>query len=194
LWNTGANTANTIATKIGFSAAADSTGALTYTGANAIELSAPQNPSLDVSDPLAAKNHEIMLGDNLDFACFNASSISVTVSTPKTDILSVCAVSGKSGSVINERTVTAEVTALLDQYDAKNFARFRKGQNVKMQYSFGSKAGGNWQEGLSGAIFLPTATISEFNLEDQDGLVALTLSLTGFVNDQGAGEVYISFV
>lgn len=34
LWNTGANTANGLHTTIGFSSAADSTGALTYTGAN----------------------------------------------------------------------------------------------------------------------------------------------------------------
>lgn len=194
LWSTGTNAANTIGEKIGFSVAADDTAALSYTGDTPIDLEAPQTPVLDTADPLTAKNHEVMFGDSTDFACFNASSISINVATPKTDILSICAASGKSGSVINERTATAEMTALLSQYDAKQFERFRKGLKVKFQYSFGEKVGGNWVAGKSGMVYFPSATITSYSLEDQDGLVALTLGLTAYVEQAGSGEVFISFV
>lgn len=194
LWSTGANTANTIGPKIGFLVAADDTGADFYVADNVIDIEAPQTPVIDAADPLVAKNNEVLFGDSTDFACFQASSLSVTISTPKTDILSICAASGKSGSVINERTVTASVTALLNQFEVKQFERFRKGLKVKFQYSFGEKSGGNFVAGKSGMIYLPSATIQGFTLEDQDGLVALSLELTGFVEAAGVGEVFISFV
>ena len=194
LWSTGANTANTIAGKIGFSAAADDTGALTYTSDNAQVLSSPQSPSFDTASPLVAKNNEVMLGTATDYACFEASSVSVAIGAPKTDILSVCATSGKSGSVVQERTVEIQVSSLLSQYDADKFRAFRENDNVKFQYSFGNKSGGNWVAGQCGSIFCPTATVTAFELADQDGLVAMNLTLTGYVNDSGEGEVYMSFV
>ena len=193
LFATGTNTANTIATKIGF-AVADQTAALTYTSANALTLSSPQTPSYDSASPLAAKNNEVMIGSASDYACFGASSLSFSLSTPKTDILSLCAVSGKSGSIINERAVSVEVSALLNQYDASKFSSFRENEEIKFQYSFGEKSGGNWVEGKSGMIYMPTATISSFEVVDQDGLVALNMTLTGFVNSSGQGEAYLAFV
>lgn len=194
LWNSGTNTAGTIAAKIGFSAAADSTGATTYTSASAVSYASPQSPTFDSASPLVAKNNEVLFGDTTDYACFGASTLSFSMATPKTDILSMCAVSGKSGSVIQERTVTVSVTALLNQYDVANFTRFREGSNVKFQYSFGSKSGGNWVAGQCGMIFVPTATITSYEIADDNGLVSLNMELTAYVDDQGQGEAYISFV
>jgi hypothetical protein len=193
LFSTGANTAETIAGAIGF-AVSDQTGATTYTGGSAIDLSSPQNPVFDDSDPLAAKNNEVMIGDAGDITCFEASSISFSMGTPKTDILSVCAASGKSGSIINERSVSVDVTALLNQYDSEKFSRFRENTETRFQFSFGTKVGGNWEAGKSGMIYMPSATISSFEISDEDGLVALNMTLTGFVNSTGDGEVFIAFV
>lgn len=193
LFTTGTNTAQSIATTLGFTIA-DKTGALTYTGASAIDLSSPQSPTYDVADALVAKNNEVMIGDATDIACFEASSVSMTLGTPKTDILSVCSVSGKSGSIINERTVSIEVSALLNQYDADKFNRFRNNTETRFQYSFGTKSGGNWEAGKCGMIYMPKATISSFSVADQDGLVALNMTLTGYVDDSGDGEIFIAFV
>lgn len=192
-FTSGVNAAETIAPKIGFDGT-DQTAATSYTSASAIVLSTPQSPAFDTADPIAAKNHEVMIGDNTDFACFNASSMSLNVSTPKTDILSVCAASGKSGSIINERAVSVEVTALLDQYDSNEFSRFRENQEIKFQYSFGEKAGGNWIAGKSGMVYMGSANISSFEITDEDGLVALSMTLTGFVNASGDGEIFMAFV
>lgn len=194
LWNTGTNTANTIGGKLGFAVAADDTGATSYVSDNAAVLSSPQTPSFDSSSPLAAKNQEVMIGDADDYACFNASTVGFSMSTPKSDILSICATSGKSGSIIQSRAVEITVSALLEKYDADKFYKFRTNANTKFQYSFGNKSGGNWIPGQCGCIFVPTATITSFELADQDGLVALNMTLTAYVNDSGAGEAFISFV
>lgn len=194
LWSTGTNTASTIGGKIGFLVAADDTGSVSYLGDNAQVLSSPQNPVFDTASPLAAKNQEVMLGDAEDFVCFDASSVEFSMDTPKTDILSICAESGKSGSVIASRAVTISVTALLNQYDVDSFKRFRSNQNTKFQYSFGNKSGGNWIAGQSGALFMPTATITEFEVTSEDDLATLNLTLTGYVNDSGESEIALSFV
>lgn len=193
-WSTGPNTAQTIGAKLGFSVAADDTGALSYTSDNAQVLAAPHTPTYDDADPLSAKNHEVMLGDATDYVCFDASSISWEISTPKTNINSICSASGVKGSVINERTVTFSVTALLNQYDVKNFYKFANNQETSFQYSFGEKLGGNWIPGKCGAFYIPTATISSYEIADQDGLVVLNLELTAFVNGQGQDEVALGFV
>lgn len=195
LWNTGTNAANTVGDKIGFSTAADSTGtgATTgYTGVNPLSFVAPQVPTFDNASPLAAKDNEAMIGDVTDYLCFNASSVKLDISDSKADIKSVCAVSGKSGSIISGREVKLTVSALLDKFDADKFKRFAEGQNTKFQYSFGSKSGGNWIPGFCGCIFMPTAKISSFEISDSDGLAQLDLELTGYVNSNGEGEVYIN--
>jgi len=193
LWNTGANAANTIAELLNFSAAGDDTGALTYSG-SPVDFSAPHSPAFDDSDPNVAKNNELYLGDADSIACVQASNVEFTVSTPKRDIESVCAVSGKSGSIINEREVTVSVTALLDQYDVDKFRRFRENANTKMLYNFGKKVGGNWVSGAAGSIYMPSAVISSFSISDDDGLATLEIELSAYVDNAGNGEVYLTFV
>jgi len=135
-----------------------------------------------------------MIGTSSEQTCFKASTVNFTIDTPKADILSVCAASGKQGSIIQSRSVTITVSALLEQYNASEFEKFRTGTEVKFQYSFGQKLGGNWIAGKCGALYCPTATISSFAVSDADGLAQLDIELTAFVNDNGDGEVYVSFV
>jgi len=196
-WNTGTNAANTIGDKIGFSTAADSsgTGATTgYTSANAQSYAAPHTPTYDDSDPLAAKANEVMIGDAADYVCFEASSCSLNLANGRAPIESLCATSGRSGSIINSREATINVTALLNQYDADKFRRFRDNVATKFQYSFGAKSGGNWVAGKCGYFYTPTATIVGFNVVDKDGLAALELELRPYVNNAGLAEIFAGFV
>jgi len=196
-WNTGTNTANSIATKIGFTTAADSSGTAAttgYTSTNAMTLTAPQTPSYDSADPLAAKDNEVMVGDTADYACFKASTVKLDIATPKADILSVCEVSGKSGSIITSREVKVSIEALLEKYDVQDFKNFREGSNVKFQYSFGVKSGGSWVAGKCGALYCPTMKVSSFKLTDKDGLANVTMELTGYVNSSGEGECFVNFL
>lgn len=188
-WLTGTDS---IGATLGFTA--DDTGALTYTSDVAISFASPYTPSFDNSDPLAAKDNEVMIGSASDYVCFKASSVNMTIDTPKSDIASVCASSGISGSVISSREVTITVSALLEQYDASKYEAFRTNTDTKFQYSFGTKSGNNWVAGKCGALYVPTATISSFSISDADGLAQLDLELKAFVNSSGEGEVYLGFV
>lgn len=197
LWNTGTNAANTIGDKIGFSTAADDTGTAAttgYTSDNAVSFASPQTPSFDNADPLAAKDMEVMVGDTTDYLCFNASSVDFSLSTPKVNISSVCATSGIQGSIINSRAVTVTIQAVLDQYDASKFKAYRANDNTKLQVSFGNKSGGNWVAGKCGAIYIPTATITSFEVVDNDGIANLTMELAAYADSSGQGEAYINFL
>jgi hypothetical protein len=193
-WNTGTNTANTIGDKIGFAVAADDSSATSYTSDNAVSFASPYTPTLDSADPLAAKDNRVMIGDQDDSTCFAASNVSFTLSTPKTDILSTCAETGKSGSVIQSREVTVSITALLAQYDADKFRRFRENTDTRFAYVFGTKTGSNWTPGKCGCLYIPNATISSLSATDADGLVAVEMELKAYVETAGVGEVFLSFV
>lgn len=197
LWSSGTNAANTIGDKIGFLTASNDTGTAAttgYTSDNALSSAAPHTPSFDAADPLAAKDNECMVGLGSDYACFKAATATLEISTPKADIPSVCAESGIGGSLIVSREVTVTVSAELSQYDASKFRNLREGTELKFQYSFGLKSGGNWIAGKCGALYVPTATVSSFGISDQDGRAQLDLTLTAFVDAQGQGEVYVNFL
>lgn len=194
LWNTGANAANTIGTKLGFSVAANDTGALTYTSDSAVSYAFPYTASFDSSDPVVAKNIEVMVGDADDYACFAASSVSISGSNTKADLLSLCAETGKSGTIISGRTYDITVTARLSQYDADMWTRYRNGTTTKFQMTVGPKVSGTWTAGKLAYVYCPTATVSSFNVSDQDGLAVVELGLKAYVNDSGDGEFYIGFL
>lgn len=196
MFATGANTANTIATKIGFTVADESGTAATtgYTSDSAITLSSPYTPAFDSADPLVAKNNEVLIGDQSDYACFAASKVQVTLSDAIERKPSICAESGFSGSIVSEREVTVNVTAFIDQYDADKFSRYRQSTETRFQFSFGEKVGGNWVAGKCGAFYGPTMTVESFKIGDQSGRAILEMTLKCFVNTSSEGEFYLGFV
>jgi len=198
LWKTGVhgsdNTDTHIGSTLGYTDSANDTGGLTYTADSVIDIDSPQTPSYDDTDPLAAKDNTVFIGDADDNVCFAASSVNFTMSTPKADLLSVCEESGKAGSVISSREVTIEVSARLAQYDVSKFLRFRENTETRFMYNFGVKSGGNWVAGKCGCLYVAAATISSFEVADEDGLVILNFTLSAFAPSDGTGEVFLSFV
>lgn len=195
LWNTGANAANTIGDKIGFSTAADDTGALTYTSDNAQDWSSPQTPAFDSpGNPLVAKNNRVMIGSQSDNLCFSVQTLTYDLSTPKTDELSICATSGKSGSVVLEREVNVSMTANLPQHQADLFEAMRNNDSIAWQFNFGPKSAGNWVAGQSGCLHMKEATVTVHNLGDADGLVALEIELSGHVDASGNSETALNLL
>lgn len=194
LWNTGANTANSIATKVGFTTAADSTGALTYTSPNAYVLTVPFTPSYDSSDPIAAKYAEVMMGDFDDFSCACVQSLSFSLSKELTDVLCICSESGVSDQIATSREVTIEVVANLEPYDADKFRRFRSNSDISFAFNFGVRNGANWVAGKTCNLYIPTAKISDFTLDDADGIVVMSFTITAYVDSSGNGEVYMNFL
>lgn len=193
LLNTGVNVANSIGAVLGFSGAADKIGALSYVSDTAQSWAAPQTPDFDDSSANVAKSNEVMLGGLNDIACFKAQSFNLTLSNTKTDIPDLCEDSGKAGSLVTERKVSAQVTYLLTKNDAEKFRAFRQGSKVSLTYNFGSKAGGQWIGGKCINIFLATATITGLEIQDSDGLCVVNCSLSGYVED-GLPELFLNFL
>lgn len=194
LWSSGANSGNSIGTKLGFLVAADDTSATTYTSDNAQNYAFPYTASYDVSNPVVAKNIEVMIGDTEDYQCFAASNVSISATNTKSDLLSLCAESGKAGSIITQREIEISVTARLSQYDADMWRRFREGSSTKFQMTVGPKTGTNWTPGSISVVYAPTTTVSSFSITDADGLAVLEMTLKAYVDDTGIGEFYIGYV
>jgi hypothetical protein len=194
LWNTGTNTANSVGDKIGFSLAADDTGATSYTSDSVLSWAAPHTPVYDGEDPLSAKYQEVMLSDDgSDIDCIEPSTIAFNPTNTKTNINSICSESGVLASLITSRQSPITLTAILPQHCVDNFARYRKNQTVRFQYSFGTKTGGNWDAGKCGCWYSPSCVISSITIENEDDIARMQIELTPF-SDSGLGELFLSFV
>ena len=194
LWNTGANTANSVGTTIGFAVAADDTGSTSYAADNALSFAAAYTPSYDSSDPLAAKGHTVFVGDAADNVCFQPSKLSVTVSNERSVKPDICDDSGRGGSNFVGREVTITVSAYIDQYDVDMFKRFRSGSDTRFLHAFGPKSGGNWVAGKCGALYLASGVLSAWDVVNSDGIASLEAEIKGYVDDSGNGEIYLGFV
>lgn len=190
---TGAQTAQTIATKIGFTVA-DETGALTYTSDSAMSYAAPYTVSFDAADPLVAKNNQVFFGDATDNVNFCANSISFTFSNENTPVKCIGAETGVDANFFQGRTVTVSMTGVIEKFDASFFNKYLNNTEARFMYAFGEKSGGNWVAGKCGCIYIPTCTVSSFETQDLDGVIGITVELTGFVDASGNGEVYLNFL
>lgn len=198
LWKTGVhgedNTKTSIATLAGYAVSGDDTGGLTYTSDTAKSWVAGYTPSYDVIDVNVAKNNEVLLGLSTEVTSFAAQEVSFDFGNDHQMLDNICAVSGRSGSTYTGRTVKVGIKAYLTAGQAKEFYRYRTNTAIVFTYNLGQKSGGNWVAGTCMNIHMPDAVISEFSLENSNGLVALNMSLEAFVGPSGYGEFYINFL
>lgn len=187
-----ATTVDTLGAAYGYTA--DDSGGLTYTSDVVQDLESPFTPVPDTNiDPLVAKNNDITIGDQQDNECISTANVNIVVGNEKTDIMDVCAESGKSGSIFSEREIVVQVDTLLEKHDVDKWRRFRENETTEFMYNGGVKVGGNWVAGRNINMAMMAATISEFSVVDRDGLVALNMTLTAFV-DASLGEFYLNFL
>lgn len=191
LWNTGTNTANTVGAKLGFSVAADDTGATEYTADSPQDYSAPYSPTYDSSEGLVFKNMEVLVGDFKDSNCFEGTEISLNVTNTIAPLDSYCSETGRTGLRITAREVTATVKYRVSKYDVDKHRRLRENDNIQLFVGVGEKSGGNWVPGKTGTIYLPTATIQSIDSATEDDLIVFTLNLKAYVANS-LGEVYIN--
>ncbi|WP_374029771.1 phage tail tube protein [Bdellovibrio bacteriovorus] len=193
LWASGANAADSIGAAIG-AGAADQTAALEYELANAIELKSPFTPDLDDTDPLAAKDNEVLLGDVNGHVAFNASRVNMSISLTKSDLPDVSAESGNAGSLFTAREVRYTISAYMKKYDASQFRRYHKGMKTGLMYTAGKKNGGNWVPGTVISSYVPSGTITSYSFTDEEGIAKLELELTAYVENAGEGEIFIGLL
>jgi hypothetical protein len=187
-----ATTVDTLGAAFGYTA--DDTGALTYDSDAAYTLTSPASPSFDDIDPMIGKNHEFLIGGFNDLVCFEASSISFSLSDETADTLSVCAESAKLATTPTRRTVSYSIVGDLSAYDADLFNRLINNTDSQLMYAFGEKSGGNWVAGKVGCLYSPTMSITGHTLGDNNGLVTMNIEAKGFVDSSGNGEIYLNFL
>lgn len=190
LWNTGTNAANSIGDKIGFSVAADDTGAQTYTSDNAISFASPYTPTLDATQPVAAKGGVCYLGDQADNVNFESAAVNIDWSFDRGVNQSVCAESGNSSALITARKLKISVSSVLVQYDASKYARYRKGTRTKFLYVWGPKNGGNPVAGETMYMATMDATITSVKITEANGLAKIDIELAGYAGTT-AGTAYL---
>lgn len=192
LWNTGTNTANTIGTKLGFSVAADDTGATSYAADNAQDLSAPHTPSYDDATNIVVKDAELFIGDQTDNICKCAQSVTIEIATPTTDVDCICEESGVSEKLILSREVTMTAEIVLSQYEVQLFDKLKQNESVSAMLNMGPKSGGNWVAGKCANIYLGNASVTAHNITGDDFVIA-SVSIKGYVTTS-LKDCYLNFV
>lgn len=192
LWNSGANTANSAKTKLGFNNA-DDTALLTYTSDNAQSYDPPATPTYDSQPPQVVRDNMLQLGTFSDYICVGGQALSVSISTPKTDVPNWCAETGIDESVILTREVTISGTLKFKKNDVQRFYNLINNVETQLAFVHGRKTASNWVPGSVVSIFCPTCSITSNTIADQDGYIVEQFEATAFVGDD-LEDVYINFL
>lgn len=198
LWKTGAhgsdNTDTHIGTLLGFSDAANDTGSTSYLADNAQSYADAQTPALDSSDPLVAKDMEVLLGDRSDYIrpCIQTMRASIALET--SDVRCLNASSGVSGKVVRRRTCSIEMQFTLEKHEADIFDRYFNNTETKWCFNWGPKVGGNWVAGKSGCLYSPQGSISAIRVQEADGIVVFSATFSPYVDSSGNPEIYANLL
>jgi hypothetical protein len=190
--NTGVNAANTVADKLGFSVAANKTGALTYTSDNEQSYAASLTPSYDAADNIIIKGAELFIGSQSDNLCFCAQSVSLSVAKAVEDVDCICEESGILEKIPTSRTATMEISAVLKKHDVALLDALLKNSGISAMMNCGPKSGGNWVPGKCFNAYLQACTVSKYTTSG-DSFIAVNISLKGFVTT-AQKDIYLNFV
>jgi hypothetical protein len=193
LWDSGTNTATTAGSVLGFNTAADDTGSLSYTADNALTYSPAYTPSYDAQGPNVVKYNELCIGGFARNDNRQGSNVSMTISTPKTDVEDFTAESGVSESVVLEREVTLSATLVFKEHEVNELDNLLQNTTTSVMFNHGPKSGGNWEAGKCVNVYMPNAKVQSNVISDQDGLVIVEVELKGFVSSS-AKDVHINFI
>lgn len=188
---TGPNTANTIATKLGFTVA-DSTGSLSYTSPSALVLTAPFSPFYDAAENIIIKGAQLFIGSQEDNVCICAQSVSITVSKELEDEDCICEDTGVASKIPTSRTVEMNVTATLNKYDASLLDALLQNKSVAAMFNAGPKSGGNYVAGKCFNFYMQTATVGAYTTTG-DNFIQAEFTLNGFVTTS-TKDGYLNFV
>jgi hypothetical protein len=191
LFDTGLNTANTIAPKIGFDVA-DLTGAAFYESDNAQTYDSALTPSYDNADAIIIKGAELFIGNQEDNACICAQTVSMTVTKEVQDVDCICEENGVKEKIATARTVEMSVTAVLNKYDAQLLDALLKNKTIGAMLNSGPKVGGNWAPGKCFNAYLQSCTVASYTTTG-DNFIQAEITLRGFVTTS-TKDLYLNFV
>jgi hypothetical protein len=192
LWYTGTNAANSIGATLGFSVAANDTGALSYVSDNAQSYDSDIDPIYDSADAIIIKGAELFIGNQEDNVCVCAQSVSLTISKEVEDVDCICEETGVKEKIAVSRSVEMSVTAVLNKYDASLLDALLKNSGVSAMLNAGPKAGGNWIPGKCFNVYIQNCTVSSYTTTG-DSFIQAEITLKGFVTSTQK-DVYLNFV
>jgi hypothetical protein len=192
LWNTGSHTANSAKTALGFSNS-DDTGALTYTSDTAQTYYPAVTPDFDSQPPQVVRDNMLELGTFADYLCVGGQALTISISTPKTDVPNWCAETGIDESVVLSREVTISGTLKFQKHDIQRFYNLINNVETQLAFVHGQKIAGNWVPGTIVSIFCPTCSVTSNTIADQDGYIVEQFEATAFVGDD-LEDIYINFL
>ena len=181
-WNTGTNTANSAATLLGDTTAADRTGATSYVSTSALDLTFPFTPVYDDAQNLVVKDAEIMIGSFSDNICRAASEVRINLGIEQEDVTSICAVTGKLETLPTAREVTIEADLILQRYETHLFDKFINNKDVAVMVNAGQNtSAGQWIAGTCFNFYLPQATLTQHE-NGGETVVILTITAKGYIS------------
>jgi len=198
LWKTGTHGADgtdtSAAALLGYADAADDTGSTSYPSDTAQTYEADYTPIYDVADKIVLKNAEWLIGGATSVTCKPASTVTLALGTPKTDVNSICAENGKAETLTLEREVTLTGNVILSKYDAELFDTAINNTTTKSMFNAGPKdASGNWIPGNVFNMFMQSATITSTPIQDENGYTIIALEAKGHITS-GTKDIFINFL
>ena len=192
---TGTNAANGIASTLGFTVAANKTGAggaTGYTSENAQTYAAPYTPSYDSADAIIIKDAQLFIGGLNDNVCICAQSIALKVSKKVEDVDCSCEESGVLEKIAVSRAVELTVSAVLNKYDVSMLDALLKNSGISAMLNAGPKTGGNFIAGKCFNMYIPNCTVASYKAGGSS-FVQMDLTLKGFVTSTGK-DLFLGFV
>jgi hypothetical protein len=192
---TGTNAANGIAATLGFTVAANKTGAggtTGYTSENAQTYAAAYTPSYDSADAIVVKDAELFIGSLNDNVCICAQSVALKITKSVEDVDCICEETGVLEKIPTARTVELTVTAILKKYDVSLLDALLKNSDLSAMMNAGPKTGGNFIAGKCFNLYLPKCTVSNYKTTG-DSFVQADITLKGFVTSTQK-DIFLGFV
>lgn len=197
LWKTGTNgsdnTDTHAGTLLGYSDAADDTGAVTYDSDNAQTYSPSVTPTYDGQDNIVLKASELMIGGYADYTTRKVIKASCTIGTPKTDVPDLANARGIDSSLIASREAVFTCTILMLEHEAELYDRFLNNTTSSLMFNTGHKSAGNWVAGKCFNLYFPNCTLRKVSNIDNDGYRVFEIEAKAFV-DSSQKDVHINYI
>lgn len=199
LWSTGSFANNSIGTQVGFDTSANDSGSTNYNSDNVqiynprvLSSQATLSPSYDDADNIVLKDATCYLGTLTDNFLRKASTVSVSIGTPLSDIDDMTSESGLYARIKNSRETTVTATFLFEKHESNLFYNYLNNDTVSFATTIGPKdIDGNFVPTKCVNIYAPTAIISEHKISG-DEILAIEVTVKGHVTSDNQ-DVYLNY-
>ena len=148
------------------------------------------------TEPVISRNQRMFVGvESGDNATLQTPTVSISIATPSTIYNSVSTESGNYASKINARNAEITVDSFIEPNDQRFFETFKKGDEISFFFAGGNKDTNKlWNPGECFGIYGSQATISAFNIGNNNEIYTINMTLKCFSPGDGTGSIFFGFV